>query len=108
MPTIPAIAARVIPSRLAFFIAASSPTRAAAISALARVARLAAVPPHDSHPLGGQPAIEQDRSIAERIGRNVQVHSLHADCGPQLVQIAREGGWHLNRVHQLAQAGLDR
>jgi len=54
---------------------------------------IVAAAPSEPHPLGGLPAIDQDRSLAERVGRHVQVHPFEGDSGPRIVQIAREGDY---------------
>jgi nucleotide-binding universal stress UspA family protein len=54
---------------------------------------IAAAAPSEPQPLGGQPAIEQDRSLAARVGRTVEVHRLEGDYGQRVVQVARESGY---------------
>jgi amino acid transporter/nucleotide-binding universal stress UspA family protein len=54
---------------------------------------IADVPLGELSGLTRRQAIEQNRSLAQRIGRRVQVHALADDCGEQLVRIARDGGY---------------
>jgi nucleotide-binding universal stress UspA family protein len=54
---------------------------------------IAATAPGEPHPLGGQPAIQQDQSLAKRVGRHVEVHSLADDAGNRIVKTAREGSY---------------